>query len=283
MKKAALVLVGTPIGNLDDISLRSIRELKNADAICCEDSRRTGKLLAHLQCAPRPPLLVVNEHSEKRRCQEIIDRIQNGERLVMVTDAGMPGIADPGEYIVKKVAESGLTVEVIPGPSAGITALIGSGLSPRRFAFEGFLPRKGASRTTRLQEISTDRRTIILFESPRRLQKTLADLSKYFGPSRRATIARELTKIHEEYHRGTLVQLLDEFSDTAPKGEIVIVIEGGEEKVQSSDDEILHALKLAVQDGLSTRDAVREVSSTLDISKRKVYDLHISTMRNELR
>ncbi len=283
MKKAALVLVGTPIGNLDDISLRSIRELKNADAICCEDSRRTGKLLAHLQCTPRPPLLVVNEHSEKRRCQEIIDRIQNGERLVMVTDAGMPGIADPGEYIVKKVAESGLAVEVIPGPSAGITALVGSGLSPRRFAFEGFLPRKGGSRTTRLQEISTDRRTIILFESPRRLQKTLADLSKYFGPNRRAVIARELTKIYEEYHRGTLVQLLDEFSDTDPKGEIVIVIEGGEEKAQSSDDEILQALKVAVQDGLSTRDAVREVSSTLDISKRKVYELHISTMRNELR
>jgi 16S rRNA (cytidine1402-2'-O)-methyltransferase len=201
----------------------------------------------------------------------------------MVTDAGMPGIADPGEYIVKKVAESGLIVEVIPGPSAGITALIGSGLSPKRFVFEGFLPRKGKSRKIRLQEISTDRRTVILFESPHRLQKTLGDLLEYFGPNRRAAIARELTKIHEEYHRGTLVHLLDEFSHVDPKGEIVIVIEGGEQKIESSDDEIRHALKVAIEEGLSTRDAVREVASTLDISKRKVYELNISMMRNKVR
>ena len=154
MKKPALVLIGTPIGNLEDISIRASRELKTADAICCEDTRRTGKLLSRIECVPRPPLIVVNEHNEKQQCVRIINQIQNGERLVMVSDAGMPGISDPGEYIVNQIVNSGLNVEVVPGPSAGITALVGSGISSRRYSFEGFLPRKGAARLHRLEEIS---------------------------------------------------------------------------------------------------------------------------------
>ncbi|MEC8974861.1 MAG: 16S rRNA (cytidine(1402)-2'-O)-methyltransferase, partial [Actinomycetota bacterium] len=226
MKKPALVLIGTPIGNLEDISLRASRELRTADAICCEDTRRTGKLLSHIQCVPRPPLIVVNEHNERQQCGRIINQIQNGERLVMVSDAGMPGISDPGEYIVSQIVKSGLNLEVVPGPSAGVTALVGSGISSRRYTFEGFLPRKGAARVDRLEDISNNPRTTVIYESPHRLRRTLDDLIQYLGENRKATVARELTKIHEEYLRGTLGELVQKFSEKEPKGELVIVVEG---------------------------------------------------------
>ena len=280
MKKPALVLVGTPIGNLDDVSLRASRELKTADAICCEDTRRTGKLLSHLKCVPRPPLIVVNEHSEREQCERIIGKIQNGERIVVVTDAGMPGISDPGEYIVDQVARAGLAIEVVPGPSAGITALVGSGLSLKRYTFEGFLPRKGKARVSRIEDISTNPRTTVIYESPRRLRKTLDDLIEYLGETRKATVARELTKIHEEYHRGTLSQLAQTFSREEPKGELVIVIEGIENDESMSTGEVLVALTDAKNQGLSTRDAVREVASISGVSKSKVYELYLSSVRN---
>tara|TARA_B100000686_G_scaffold350360_1_gene446130 strand:+ start:3553 stop:4398 length:846 start_codon:yes stop_codon:yes gene_type:complete len=280
MRKPALVLVGTPIGNLDDISLRASHELKNADAICCEDTRRTGKLLAHLQCVPRPPLIIVNEYSERQQCDRVIRQIRNGERLVMVTDAGMPAISDPGEYIVKQVIEAGLQVEVIPGPSAVITALVGSGISPRRYIFEGFLPRKGKARAARLKDISDNPRTTVIYESSRRVVKTLQDLIQYFGESREATVARELTKIHEEYHRGTLGQLVESFLLQEPKGELVIVIEGRVAPKVLSTDEVVSALSEAKMQGLSTRDAVREVATISGISKSRVYEIHLSNNRN---
>ena len=279
MRKPALVLVATPIGNLDDISLRASRELKNADAICCEDSRRTGKLLAHLQCVPRPPLIIVNEHSERQQCDRVIRHIRNGERLVMVTDAGMPAISDPGEYLVKKVIEAGLQVEVIPGPSAAVTALVGSGISPRRYIFEGFLPRKGKARAARLKDISDNPRTTVIYESSRRVVKTLEDLIQYLGKSRQATVARELTKIHEEFHRGTLSQLVESFSLQEPKGELVIVIEGIATPKLISTGEIISALNEATMQGLSTRDAVREVAKITGTSKSRVYEIHLSNNR----
>tara|TARA_B100000131_G_scaffold147545_1_gene143460 strand:+ start:2729 stop:3571 length:843 start_codon:yes stop_codon:yes gene_type:complete len=280
MKKPGLVLVGTPIGNLDDISFRAIKELQGADAICCEDTRRTGKLLAHLQCSPRPPLIVVNEHTEKQQCEIVISKIQNGSRLVMVTDAGMPAISDPGEFIVSQVAQAGLSIEVVPGPSAGIAALVGSGIPSRRYFFEGFLPRKGAERTNRLQELARSSHTVVLFESPRRISKTLKDLSEYLGENRRAAIARELTKIHEEYLRGTLGQLAQSLSAKEVRGEIVIILEGSNQKELMSTEEILSALNEAKKHGLSTRDAVREVASVSGISKKQVYELYLSSTRN---
>ena len=280
MKKPGLVLVGTPIGNLDDLSPRAARELKEADAICCEDTRRTGKLLAHLQCSPRPPLIVVNEHTEKDQSERIVSKIRNGERIAMVTDAGMPAISDPGEFIVHQVTEAGLPIEVVPGPSAGITALVGSGISSRRYFFEGFLPRKGGDRATRLQEISRSRHTVIIYESPRRLSKTLQDLAEYLGDDRRATIARELTKIHEEYFRSTLGQLAQSLSEKELKGEIVIILEGAPETDKMSDKEVLSALSEAKGQGLSTRDAVREIAEISGISKRVVYELYLSASRN---
>jgi len=283
MKKPGLVLVGTPIGNLDDISIRAVRELKTADAICCEDTRRTGKLLSHLQCVPRPPLIVVNEHTEKQQCERIIEKIKNGERIVMVTDAGMPAISDPGEYIIKQTTKADLTVEVIPGPSAGITALVGSGISPRRYLFEGFLPRKGSARANRLDEISKSSHSIIIYESPRRLSKTLNDLVKCLGKDRRAVIARELTKLHEEYLRGSLGELAQTFALQDPKGEIVIVLEGEVKKNSMNADEVLSDLRAAKKQGLSTRDAVRQVATDSGISRREVYELYLSSTRKQVR
>ena len=280
MKNPGLVLVGTPIGNLDDISLRATNELKTADAICCEDTRRTGKLLAHLQCEPRPPLIVVNAHTEKEQCNSIISKIKNGKRLVMVTDAGMPAISDPGEFIVRQVAEAGLPIEVIPGPSAGITALVGSGISSRRYLFEGFLPRKGAGRSKRLLDISSSPHTIIIYESPRRISKTLKDLAQYLGESRRAAIARELTKIHEEYIRGTLGELVQALSAKELRGELVIIVEGASKQQEVTSEEILSALNDGKKKGMSTRDAVREVATVTGVSKRKVYELYLSSARN---
>jgi len=280
MKKPALVLIGTPIGNLEDISLRASRELRTADAICCEDTRRTGKLLSHIQCAPRPPLIVVNEHNERQQCGRIINQIQNGERLVMVSDAGMPGISDPGEYIVSQIVKSGLNLEVVPGPSAGVTALVGSGISSRRYTFEGFLPRKGAARVDRLEDISNNPRTTVIYESPHRLRRTLDDLIQYLGENRKATVARELTKIHEEYLRGTLGELVQKFSEKEPKGELVIVVEGRQNNIAMSAEEVLVALTEAKKQGLSTRDAVKDVAALSGVSKSKVYELYLSSMRN---
>jgi len=280
MKKPALVLIGTPIGNLEDISLRASRELRTADAICCEDTRRTGKLLSHIQCAPRPPLIVVNEHNERQQCGRIINQIQNGERLVMVSDAGMPGISDPGEYIVSQIVKSGLNLEVVPGPSAGVTALVGSGISSRRYTFEGFLPRKGAARVDRLEDISNNPRTTVIYESPHRLRRTLDDLVQYLGENRKATVARELTKIHEEYLRGTLGELVQKFSEKEPKGELVIVVEGRQNNIAMSAEEVLVALTEAKKQGLSTRDAVKDVAALSGVSKSKVYELYLSSMRN---
>ena len=280
MKNPGLVLVSTPIGNLDDISLRATKELKTADAICCEDTRRTGKLLAHLQCEPRPPLIVVNEHTEKEQCASIISKINNGKRIVMVTDAGMPAISDPGEFIVRQVADAGLPIEVIPGPSAGITALVGSGISSRRYLFEGFLPRKGAGRSNRLLEISNSPHTIIIYESPRRVHKTLKDLVQYLGDSRRAVIARELTKLHEEYIRGTLSELVQALSVKDLRGEIVIILEGASNQQEKTSEEILSALNEGKKQGMTTRDAVREVATITGVSKRKVYELYLSSVRN---
>src|SRR5205807_873127 len=165
--------------------------LRTADAICCEDSRRTGRLLAHAGVERRAPLLVVNDHTEAARIGEVLARLTRGERVAVVTDAGTPGISDPGERLVRAAVADGHPVEIVPGPSAAIAALVASGLSTGRFVFEGFLPRKGSGRTARLRELATERRTVVLYEAPHRLARTLADLSAAFGRDRRIALARE--------------------------------------------------------------------------------------------
>ena len=201
----------------------------------------------------------------------------------MVSDAGMPAISDPGGYIINQTTKADLTVEVVPGPSAGIAALVGSGISPRRYLFEGFLPRKGSARANRLDEISKSSHTIVIYESPRRLGKTLNDLVKCLGKDRRVVIARELTKLHEEYLRGSLGELAQTFALQDPKGEIVIVLEGEVKKNSMNVDEVLSDLRAAKKEGLSTRDAVRQVATDSEISRRKVYELYLSSTRKQVR
>lgn len=203
--EGSLVLVGTPIGNMGDLSPRAARELAAADVIACEDSRRTGRLL-ELAGLARRPMLVINDHTEGARTGEVLARLGSGERVAVVTDAGMPGISDPGERLVRAAAAAGFRVEVVPGPSALLAALVASGLPTGRFAFEGFLARKGSARRERLDELAGEQRTVVLFEAPHRLARTLADLAQAFGGDRRVAVCRELTKLHEEIWRGSLAE-----------------------------------------------------------------------------
>jgi 16S rRNA (cytidine1402-2'-O)-methyltransferase len=270
----ALVLVGTPIGNLDDLSRRAVDELGRADAIACEDTRRTGRLLAHAGIDP-PKLLTVNDHTEAARLGDIVARVARGERVAVVTDAGMPGISDPGERLVRAVAEAGHRVEVVPGPSAAITALVVSGLPAGRFVFEGFLPRKGSGRGRRLAELAGERRTIVVYEAPHRVARTLADLAAALGDDRPVTIARELTKLHEEVWRGTLGGAVGWAAETAARGELVLVVGGAAAPAEATDDEVRAALTRHVEGGASRRDATAAVADELGVSKRRVYDLAV--------
>jgi 16S rRNA (cytidine1402-2'-O)-methyltransferase len=270
--RAALVLVAVPIGNLGDLSPRAAAELRDADAICCEDSRRTGKLLELAGVARKAPLLVVNDHTEAARIGDVLARLALGERVVVVSDAGTPGISDPGERLVRATAAAGHHVEVVPGPSAAIAALVVSGLPTGRFVFEGFLPRKGSGRTARLRVLAREARTAILYEAPHRIARTLADLRDACGPDRGVVVARELTKVHEEVWRGSLAGAC-EWAEGEPKGEIVIVLDGAPPAEDATDDDVIAALRDALAAGLSTKDAVADVARALDVPRRHVYAL----------
>jgi 16S rRNA (cytidine1402-2'-O)-methyltransferase len=267
-----LVLVGTPIGNLGDLSERAAIELGRADVVACEDTRRTGKLLAHLGVrAPR--LLVVNDHTEARAARDVLASLDRGERVVVVSDAGMPGISDPGERLVAAAAAAGHLVEVVPGPSAAIAALVVSGLSTGRFVFEGFLPRKGSGRAERLVAVASERRTVVLYEAPHRLARTLADLADVCGVERRVAIGRELTKLHEEVWRGTLGAAVARAAEVEPRGEHVVVLDGAPPPAEVGDQAILDALRRARAAGASTRDAATDVAEALGVPRRRVYAL----------
>ena len=269
-----LVLVGTPIGNLGDLSPRAIEALGRADAICCEDTRRTGRLLEHAGVA-RPALIVVNDHTEVRAIAGVLDRLARGERVAVVTDAGMPGISDPGERLVHAAVEAGHAVEVVPGPSAAVTALVVSGLPTGRFVFEGFLPRKGSGRTSRVAELATEPRTVVLYEAPHRVARTLADLLAACGPDRRVVIGRELTKLHEEHWRGTLAGAVDWAAARDPRGELVLVLDGAPPPAAVDAQQIEAALVDELRDGASARDAAATVAHALGVPKRRAYDLAV--------
>ena len=278
VREPALVLVATPIGNIGDLAPRALLELAEADFVACEDTRRTGMLYKHLGI-PHPPFVVCNEHTEARASEEIVERIHSGARVVLVSDAGMPGISDPGERIVSAVVAAGLSVTAVPGASAVLAALTMSGFSTERFAFEGFLPRKGSERSERLSEIEIERRTTVFFESPRRLQRTLSDLLERFGPDRRIAVARELTKRYEEIWRGRLSDAVAHFGGQEPRGEFVVVVEGAQ-PVPSTDSEIVDALRSELATGASRRDAIDAVVGGFGVGKRRVYDLAL-TLGNE--
>lgn len=268
----SLVLVGTPIGNLGDLSPRAVEALASADLVCCEDTRRTGRLLEHAG-VNGARLRRVDEHTEAEACDQVCELLRAGTTVAMVTDAGMPALTDPGGRLVAAAAADGHTVTVVPGPSAGLAALAVSGLATTRFCFEGFLPRKGRARTERLELIAAERRTTILYESPRRLQACLEDLSEACGPLRRAVVARELTKLHEEVVRGSLAELC-EWSEGPVKGEVVIVIEGAAGAgPEATDDQLRAAVEALVSGGLSRRDAAASAAAAHGVSRRRVYNL----------
>lgn len=267
-----LVVVGTPIGNLGDLTPRAIEALQAADVIACEDTRRTGRLLSAAGVA-RTDLVVVNDHTEARAAESLVARIHSGETVALVTDAGMPAVSDPGADVVAACVAAGVVVTVVPGPTAATAALAASGLPSGRWVFEGFLPRKGAARSARLAEIATETRTVVLYEAPHRVARTIDDLVRSCPTDRDVVLARELTKLHEEYIRGPLSAVATWLTQNEARGEFVIVLRGGDPPAEATDDELRAALERARADGASTRDAVAAVAERFGAPKRRVYDL----------
>lgn len=269
-----LFVVATPIGNLGDLSPRAVETLAGADLICCEDTRRCGRLLAHAGLSGRR-LLRVDEHTTDSAVDEVERALAGGDDVALVSDAGTPGVSDPGQRLVRSIIEAGHRVSVVPGPSAAIAALVVSGLDSGRFVFEGFLPRKGSERSRRLRHLAADPRTFVVYESPRRLAATLSDLAQHCGAERPAVVARELTKLHEEVTRGSLADLVT-WADAPVRGEVVIVVEGAPEPAEPSDDELGRALRQALQSGRSVRDATGEVADSFGVGRRRVYELALA-------
>ena len=268
----SLVLVATPIGNLGDMTQRAIEALQSADVICCEDTRHSGKLLAHFGVTGKK-LIVINEHTEYDTREEIVSLVTSGSVVALITDAGTPGISDPGERLVVAVVEAGGNVTAVPGASALTMALVISGLPTSRFVFEGFLPRSGAERTDRLAMTTTESRTIVLYEAPHRLAKTLSDLTTACGAMRRVVLARELTKLHEQIWRGTLQDANMLVAATEPRGEYVIIIEPAKPPAPPTDAELVAAIKAEIAKGVSRKDSAARVSARFGVAKRTVYEL----------
>jgi 16S rRNA (cytidine1402-2'-O)-methyltransferase len=271
-RSGGLVLIATPIGNLGDITQRAIESLQNADVICCEDTRHSGKLLAHFGVTGKK-LIVINEHTEYEAREEIVSLVTSGSVVALITDAGTPGISDPGERLVVAVIEAEGNVTAVPGASALTMALVISGLPTSRFVFEGFLPRSGAERTERLAMTTTEPRTIVLYEAPHRLAKTLSDLTTACGAMRRVVLARELTKLHEEIWRGTLQDANMFVAATEPRGEYVIIIEPAKPPAPPTDAELLDAIRVEIAKGVSRKDSAARVSARFGVAKRTVYEL----------
>ena len=276
----ALVIVGTPIGNLGDLAPRAVEVLGAVDAICCEDTRRTGRLLQHAGIA-RPRLIVVNEHTEAAETAHVVKLLDAGKRVAVVSDGGMPGISDPGERLVRAAVDAGHVVEVVPGPSAAIAGLVVSGLAAGRFVFEGFLPRKGAARSERLAAVAAELRTVVLYEAPHRVARTLVDLVGVCGGERPVVVARELTKLHEEVWRGDLAGAAAWAADREPPGEIVLVLGGAPAPPEADDDAVRAAVTAALEAGSSVRDAAASVAATLGVSRRRAYDIALTVGRRD--
>lgn len=270
-----LVLVGTPIGNLGDLSPRAVEALTTADTIACEDTRRTRALLSHLGVPAGRRLVAVHDHNEAAAVADVLARLDGGQRVVVVTDAGMPGISDPGERLVAAAAAAGHAVEVVPGPSALVAALVVSGLPTGRFSFEGFLPRKGAARAQRLREVAADARTTVIFEAPHRVRETVADLAEVAGGLRRVAVARELTKLHEEVWRGTLAGAVEHLAGREPRGEYVLVLDGAPPPDPAGEADVEAALRARLDAGADKRAAVADVAVALGVPKRVVYDVAV--------
>lgn len=267
-----LYLVPTPIGNLGDISPRAKKTLAEADFIAAEDTRVSLKLLNHLEL--KKPLVSYYEHNKNESGPRIVERLLAGESCALVTDAGSPAISDPGEDLVALCAKAGVCVCAIPGPCAAVTALSVSGLPTGRFCFEGFLSTNKKSRREHLDSLKSERRTMIFYEAPHKLQNTLKDLTDAFGPERRISLCRELTKLHEQILRMTLGEALAYYTENDPRGEYVLILEGAAEASEEAltlEDAVSLALE-RIASGASKKDAVREVSRETGFPKNVLYD-----------
>lgn len=273
-----LVLVATPIGNLGDLASRAVATLQQSSLILCEDTRHSGRLLSHAGISG-VRLAVCNEHTETDRAREVLALLEAGETVTLITDAGTPGISDPGSRLVRVVLDAGHAVSAVPGPAAFVMALVISGFDTTRFVFEGFLPRSGRERATRLAAIAIEPRTTVMYEAPHRVERTVVDFAAACGDSRPVAVARELTKIYESVWRGSLGDAVKHLRATPPRGEYVIVLQGAPPRDEVTDAEIRSALHLALA-GHSRKDAVEAVVGQLDVPKRRVYDLALAEGRH---
>lgn len=275
MNEGKLYICPTPIGNLEDITIRVINTLKNVDLIAAEDTRHTLKLLNHFEI--QKPLTSYHEHNFRTKGMILINKLLEGKNIALVSDAGMPGISDPGSDMVKLCIEREIPIEILPGAIAGILALVGSGLDTTRFTFEGFLDRDTKERRERLRAIKKEDRTLIFYEAPHRIIHTLEDMVLILG-NRRAVIARELTKVYEEFIRDSLIGLIEHFELNPPRGEIVLLCEGADlEELAANERNELERITirehiiLFMENGLDKKSAIREVAKRRNISKRDVY------------
>jgi 16S rRNA (cytidine1402-2'-O)-methyltransferase len=268
-----LFLVGTPIGNLGDLSDRARETLASVSFIAAEDTRRTGRVLKSLGI--RKPLVSMFEGNEEDRAAEIVDRLDAGEDVAVVTDGGMPSISDPGYRVVELAVARGIDVRVVPGPSAAIAALVLSGLPTDRFVFEGFLPRRPGDRARRFQALRHDPRTIVLFESPRRVHRLLQEIVAILG-DRRVAVCRELTKLHEEVLRGPAADVLEGIGARSLKGEVVVVVEGEHHPDPPDPEALLIEVRRLVEEGMRTRDAARAVAERHGASANELYRAAVS-------
>jgi 16S rRNA (cytidine1402-2'-O)-methyltransferase len=267
-----LVLVATPLGNLGDISRRALELLETADVIYAEDTRRSSTLFSAHSIAVNGRLRALHDHNEASLCDQVVAQVAGGQTVVVISDAGTPGISDPGARVVAAVAAAGLRVTTAPGPSAVIAALTISGLPTERFAMEGFLPRKYGERELLYAQWMVEPRTIVFYESPQRLSATLGEMVSLFA-SRRICVAREMTKLHEEVLRGTVEELAGYIVTREVLGEIVVVLEGVHETEIVDDELIRAALRDQIDEGVSTRDAVAYVEESLGVAHRIVYQM----------
>ncbi len=270
-----LYLVGTPIGNLSDISERALKVLSEVDFIAAEDTRNSGKLLSYFDI--KKPMVSYFEHNKRERGEIIVSRIEAGESCALITDAGMPAISDPGEDIVRICAERGVPVSVVPGPCAAVSALAMSGLFTGKFVFEGFLSTANNERREALENLKNERRTIIFYEAPHKLRGTLADLMKAFG-DRKISLCRELTKLNEEVLRMTLTEAIAYYEENQPRGEYVLVLEGASKEEQKANafwaemDEFAHVAYYTEQ-GLSKNDAIKAAAKDRGVGKSEIYNI----------
>lgn len=269
-----LYVVGTPIGNLGDLTYRAVETLKAVDFICAEDTRVTGKILNYLEL--KKPLVSYHEHNARQAGEGICARLIAGENAAIVTDAGMPCISDPGEDLVKLCAEKGITVEVVPGPTAAMSAIAVSGLSTSRFQFEGFLPVPKNQRFAILAEVKDSTSTLIFYEAPHKLLTTLKDMLDFLG-DRRISLCRELTKLHEEIYRTTLSEAVAHYTANDPKGEFVLVIEGAQQQAATETiEQALEQVEALVSKGMRGADACKQIAKATGFPKSELYAMLIS-------